>query len=110
MGLFKKFANMIGMEGKDEGRGEEQKEGRAAKKVRDRQPAEDIVPAAGSHIVKDSIYAGGENDEDLIYEISFELNDAFKEAKSHAGEVGGMLGVNGNVLGNGGSGLFYVGL
>lgn len=110
MGLFKKFADMIGMEGKDESRGEEQKEGRAAKKVRDRQQAEDIVPAAGSHIVKDSIYAGGENDEDLIYEISFELNDAFKEAKSHAGEVGGMLGVNGNVLGNGGSGLFYVGL
>lgn len=87
MGLFKKFADMIGMEGKDESRGEEQKEGKAAKKVRDRQQAEDIVPAAGSHIVKDSIYAGGENDEDLIYEISFELNDAFKEAKSHAGEV-----------------------
>ena len=49
MGLFKKFANRIGMEGKDESRGEEQKEGRAAKKVRDRQQAEDIVPAAGSH-------------------------------------------------------------
>ncbi|MCI9681528.1 MAG: hypothetical protein HFI26_09100 [Lachnospiraceae bacterium] len=91
MGLLKKFANMIGMDGKDESRGEEQKEGRAAKKVRDRQPAEDIVPAAGSHVVKDSVHAGGEDDEDLIYEISFELNDAFKEAKSHAGEVWGLL-------------------
>lgn len=44
---------------------------------------EDIVPAPSSRIVEDFAYG----DDDSEYLISFKVNDAFKEAKSHAGEV-----------------------
>lgn len=45
--------------------------------------AEDIVLASASHLVEDVEYGDG----DSSYRISFLVNDAFKEAKSHAGEV-----------------------
>lgn len=47
-----------------------------------------IVLAPSSHTVEDEIY-GEENDEGeyIVYRISFKVNDSFKEAKSHAGEV-----------------------
>ncbi len=44
---------------------------------------EDIVLAPSSHTVEDEMY----EDEDVKYRISFQVNDVFKEAKSHAGEV-----------------------
>ena len=44
---------------------------------------EDIVLASSSHIVEDDVYGNG----DSVYHVSFQLNDAFKEAKSHAGEI-----------------------
>lgn len=44
---------------------------------------EDIVLAPSSHIVEDDIYG----DDDSVYHVSFKLNNAFKEASSHAGEV-----------------------
>ncbi len=47
-----------------------------------------IVPAPDSHIVEDVIYGDEtENGDYIPYRISFKVNDAFKEAKSHAGEV-----------------------
>lgn len=66
MGLFNKFAKKNNIDDK------------AQNKVND------IVLARSSHIVKDEIYG----DDDSRYILSFEVNDAFKEAKSHAGEVG----------------------
>lgn len=47
------------------------------------QMEEDIVLASSSHVVADEIFGEG----DSSYLISFKVNDAFKEAKSHAGEV-----------------------
>lgn len=44
---------------------------------------EDIVLASSSHIVEDDVYGNG----DSVYHVSFQLNDTFKEAKSHAGEI-----------------------
>ncbi len=44
---------------------------------------EDIILAPSSHTVEDEIYV----DEDLWYHITFQVNDSFKETKSHAGEV-----------------------
>ena len=47
-----------------------------------------IVPAPDSHILEDVIYGyETENGDYIPYRISFKVNDAFKEAKSHAGEV-----------------------
>lgn len=47
-----------------------------------------IVPAPASHIVEDVVYGDETEDGDYIsYRISFKVNDAFKEANSHAGEV-----------------------
>lgn len=43
----------------------------------------DIILASSFHIVEDEVYG----DDDSRYLISFKVNDAFKEAKSHAGEV-----------------------
>lgn len=43
----------------------------------------DIVLAPSSHIVEDEFYG----EDDVLYRISFQVNDSFKEAKSHAGEV-----------------------
>lgn len=65
MGLFDKFAKKINTDDKVENK------------------AEDIALAPSSHIVKDEIYG----DDDSRYLLSFKVNDAFKEAKSHAGEV-----------------------
>lgn len=42
-----------------------------------------IVLASSSHTVEDVVYGDG----DSKYRISFKVNDAFKEANSHAGEV-----------------------
>lgn len=50
---------------------------------KNRQIEEDIVLAPSSHTVEDEVYG----DDDSKYLISFKLNDAFKEVKSHAGEV-----------------------
>lgn len=47
------------------------------------QMEEDIVLASSSRTVEEDEYG----DEDSEYLISFKVNDAFKEAKSHAGEV-----------------------
>jgi len=44
---------------------------------------EGIVLAPSSHTVEDEFYGA----DDIEYRISFTVNDAFKEAKSHAGEV-----------------------
>lgn len=51
-------------------------------------PEEYIVLAASSHMVEDEVY-GDETEEGdyIVYRISFQINDSFKEAKSHAGEV-----------------------
>ncbi len=65
MGLFNKFAKKFNTNDKAENK------------------AEDIVLAPSSHTVKDEIYG----DDDSKYLLSFKVNDAFKEAKSHAGEV-----------------------
>lgn len=43
---------------------------------------EEIIPAPSSRTVEDLAYG-----DDREYRISFRVNDAFKEAKSHAGEV-----------------------
>ena len=42
-----------------------------------------IIPAPSSHIAEDEVYGDG----DGRYRISFRVNDVFREAKSHAGEV-----------------------
>lgn len=47
------------------------------------QMEEEIVLAASSYTVEDEAYG----DDDSRYLISFKLNESFKEAKSHAGEV-----------------------
>lgn len=65
MGLFQKIAKMIHTPDQEEHK------------------LEDIVLAPSSHTVKDEIYG----DEDSKYLISFQVNDAFKEAKSHAAEA-----------------------
>ena len=44
---------------------------------------EDIVLSSSSHIVEDDVYGNG----DSVYHVSFQLNDTFKEAKSHVGEI-----------------------
>ncbi len=43
----------------------------------------DLDIAATSHIIEDVAYGDG----DSKYKITFSVNDSFKEAKSHAGEV-----------------------
>lgn len=45
--------------------------------------AEPIVLLPSFHISEDEFYGEG----DVKYRVSFRVNDAFKEAKSHAGEV-----------------------
>lgn len=47
-----------------------------------------IVLAPSSHMVEDEIY-GNETAEGeyTVYRMSFQINDSFKEAKSHAGEI-----------------------
>lgn len=44
---------------------------------------EEIVLAPSCHIVEEEVYG----DDDSKYLISFKVNDAFREAESHAGEV-----------------------
>lgn len=65
MGLFDKIAKIIGQADNVE------------------KSVEDIVIAPSSHIAEDEAYG----EDDSRYIISFKVNDAFKEAKSHACEV-----------------------
>ncbi|MDE7043560.1 MAG: hypothetical protein K2O97_00805, partial [Acetatifactor sp.] len=47
-----------------------------------------IVLAPSSHMVEDEIYGDkAEKGDYTVYRMSFQINDSFKEAKSHAGEV-----------------------
>lgn len=62
---------------------------------------EDIVLAPSSHTVEEEVYG----DDDSKYLISFKVNDAFKEAKSHAGEVE-MLNTNAPIEEYGEEGTF----
>jgi len=54
-----------------------------ADKHREKNVNECIVLAPSSHTVEDEVYG----DDDSRYLVSFKLNDSFKEAKSHAGEI-----------------------
>lgn len=49
---------------------------------------DEIVLAPTSHTVEDEIY-GDETDSGdyIVYHVSFQVNDSFRETKSHAGEV-----------------------
>lgn len=66
MGLFHKIANTIRKDDKTDNNSEE-----------------DIVLSASSHTVEDEDFG----DDDSRYLISFKVNDAFKAAKSHSGEI-----------------------
>lgn len=46
-------------------------------------PPAQIVPAPSSHIIEDVYW----DDDNIEHCISFQVNDAFQEAESHAGEV-----------------------
>lgn len=46
----------------------------------DQTKEKDIILASSFHIAEDEIY----EEEDRVYRISFKVNDAFKEAKSHS--------------------------
>ena len=48
---------------------------------------EAIVLSPSFHMVEDEIYGEDTEGKDSVYRISFKVNDSFKEAKSHAGEV-----------------------
>lgn len=51
----------------------------------DQTKEKDIILASSFHIAEDEIY----EEEDRVYRISFRVNDAFKEAKSHSERVQG---------------------
>ncbi len=73
MGLLNKFVKTITAAGT------------AEKNVREigKDIEKNIVLASSSHTVEDVFYGDG----DSTYRVSFKVNDAFKEANSHAGEV-----------------------
>ncbi|MGN0494947.1 MAG: hypothetical protein ACI4GW_01845 [Lachnospiraceae bacterium] len=72
MGFFDKIGDIIKIADK------------AVNNVEDKvETTENIVIASSYHTVKDDFYGDG----DSKYIISFQLNDSFKEAQSHAGEV-----------------------
>lgn len=73
MGLLNKFVKTITAAGT------------AEKNVREigKDIEKNIVLASSSHTVEDVFYGDG----DSTYWVSFKVNDAFKETKSHAGEV-----------------------
>lgn len=81
MGLFNKIGKVIKLAGQISA---ESSRAASVNDVPDNmQNEEEIVLASSSHIVEEYEYG----DEDSEYLISFKINDAFKEAKSHAGEV-----------------------
>ena len=73
MGLLNKFVKAITVAGT------------AEKNVQEigKDIEKNIVLASSSHMVQDVFYGDGDN----AYRVSFKVNDAFKETKSHAGEV-----------------------
>lgn len=77
MGLFDKIAKIIDLMDM----GENNIESIVQNRNMNRQ--EDIVLLPSSHIVEAEEYG----DDDSKYRITFRINDAFKEAMSHAGEV-----------------------
>lgn len=77
MGLLNKMAKMIGLAGKNDNGTEFNAADTTVSAI------EEIVPAFSSHTAK--VVDCGDNDREYL--ISFRVNDAFKEAKSHAGEV-----------------------
>lgn len=79
MGLFDKIAKIVDLAEKVQSFAEEAEKSKAVEEVQ----MEDIILAASYHRVEDVEYGDG----DSRYQISFQLNDAFKEAKSHAAEV-----------------------
>lgn len=81
MGLFDKIGQAIKVAGQISAElSENASKSAAPEKV---QSDEEIVLASSSHIAEEEEYG----DEDSEYLISFSINDAFKEANSHAGEV-----------------------
>ena len=80
MGLFQKIAKIIHISEKEEHKLEDVVPA-ASKEER---KLEDIVLAASSHVMEDEMYV---DDEGISYRIFFQVNDAFKEAKCHAGEA-----------------------
>lgn len=81
MGFFNKIAGIIRLSDKSP---DESQKAASVDKVPETIPvAEDIILAPSSHTVEDEIYG----DDGSRYLISFKVNDAFKEAKSHAAEV-----------------------
>lgn len=83
MGLFDKITRMIKPADKADNSTDNIEEVMMDKPSEHTEIAEDIVLAPSSHIVEDEVYG----DDDSKYLISFKVNDAFKEAKSHAAEV-----------------------
>lgn len=83
MGLFDKITRMIKPADKADSSTGNIEEVMMDKPSEHMEIAEDIVLAPSSHIVEDEVYG----DDDSKYLISFKVNDAFKEAKSHAAEV-----------------------
>lgn len=83
MGLFDKITRMIKPADKADNSTVNIEEVAMDKPSEHMEIAEDIVLAPSSHIVEDEVYG----DDDSKYLISFKVNDAFKEAKSHAAEV-----------------------
>lgn len=83
MGLFDKITKMIKLADKIDNSTVNIEEVAMDKPSEHMEIAEDIVLAPSSHTVEDEVYG----DDDSKYLISFKVNDAFKEAKSHAAEV-----------------------
>lgn len=88
MGLFDKIAKIVDLAEKVQSYVEETENGKAVgtaenAKAAQKAQVEDIILAASSHTVEDEAYGDG----DSRYRVTFQLNDAFKQAKSHAGEV-----------------------
>ncbi|MBO5031173.1 MAG: hypothetical protein J6D08_04650 [Lachnospiraceae bacterium] len=53
------------------------------KKIHKENSVENIILAPSSHIVEDELYGDNNNK----YHILIQINDAFKDAKSHSGEI-----------------------
>lgn len=96
MGLFHKIKELTRLAGRTVNHVEDMKEStmdKAASGLSEAVPTgeapdnmqieEDIVLASSFHTVEEEEYG----DDDSRYLISFQVNDVFKEAKSHAGEV-----------------------
>lgn len=74
MGLFSHFTKTAGNTGKMDYSTENTKEA--------------IVLSPTSHTAEDEIYGDGTDSRDyIVYHVSFQVNDSFRETDSHAGEV-----------------------